>query len=142
MARPHLLPPSPSPITNSCSLPPPIHVACGISNYMPQRMDPLKRSAAGSICLRQPKHLMAAGRNDVDLFRVESAPLQLQALDYGFNGRRSVTWIRQGPSSPQALSWAWLSRATVAALITYSCSLGLISKASDASSASKVCLML
>ena len=53
-------------------------------------MDPLKRSAAGSICLRQPKHLMA-----VDLFRVESAPLQLQALDYGFNGRRSVTWIRQ-----------------------------------------------
>ena len=95
MARPHLLPPSPSPITNSCTLPPPIHVACGISNYMPQRMDPLKRSAAGSICLRQPKHLMAAGRNDVDLFRVESAPLQLQALDYGFNGRRSVTWIRQ-----------------------------------------------
>ena len=87
------------------------------------------------ICLRQPKHLMA-GRNDVDLFRVESAPLQLQALDYGFNGRRSVTWIRQGPSSPQALSWAWPSRATVAALITYSCSLGLISKASDVSSAS------
>ena len=100
MARPHLLPPLSD---YKFMYPPTPNPCCGISNYMPQRMDPLKRSAAGSICLRQPKHLMA-GRNDVDLFRVESAlQLHLQALDYGFNGRRSVTWIRQeltsGPTS-------------------------------------------